>query len=244
MVGFTSLASSGYVYLFDFSDCIRREVKRTTPAECYVPEDCPNAPYSVCNVGVCEHKGVYPFLPKEIVGIIVLPILLGLANIAGIGGGGVVIPLAMGCWGFETTAAVAISNSTVFLGAIIRYSCFSIKEKHPHADRTVIDYNIASIMIPAVFLGSFTGLYLAKLIPEAVITIILTVILFYMTYNTYKKTLSLCKKESQERQNYQEIEEDAMSDKLSSCASNNRSFISKLSRSRLERGYSNQSFTS
>ena len=98
----------------------------------------------------------------------------------------------MGCWGFDTTAAVAISNSTVFLGAIIRFFLFSVKEKHPFADRTVVDYNIVSIMMPAVFLGAFTGLFIAKLIPEALITIILTVILFYMTYTTYKKTMAMC----------------------------------------------------
>ena len=127
-----------------------------------------DAPFNVCSSsGVCEHKGVYPFLKTEIIGIIVLPLLLGMANIAGIGGGGVVIPLAMGCWGFSTPAAVAISNSTVFLGSIIRYLGFSIKEQHPHADKTVIDYNIASIMMPAVFLGSFSGMFLAKLLPEA-----------------------------------------------------------------------------
>jgi uncharacterized membrane protein YfcA len=53
--------------------------------------------------------------------------LLGLANIAGIGGGGLVIPLAMGCWGFSTSEAVAISNSTSFLGAMLRFFGFSVK---------------------------------------------------------------------------------------------------------------------
>lgn len=107
------------------------------------------------------HKNVYPFLPSEIIGIITLPLLLGLANIGGIGGGGLVIPLAIGCWGFSTPEAVSISNSTVFLGAVLRFVGFSRKQKHPNADKTVIDYNLAAIMMPAVFIGAFAGMYVS-----------------------------------------------------------------------------------
>ena len=57
-------------------------------------------------------------------------------------------------------------------------------------------------MIPAVLLGSFSGLYLSEILPEALITILLTLILFVLTYNTYKKTVNLCRKESRERINY------------------------------------------
>lgn len=81
----------------------------------------------MCVQGFCEHKEIAPFLTSEIIGIVTLPLLLGLANIGGIGGGGLVIPLAIGCWGFATTEAVAISNSTVFLGAMLRFFGFSIK---------------------------------------------------------------------------------------------------------------------
>ena len=69
--------------------------------ECRHSDDCSNAPFSVCGEkGMCQHKEIYPFLTTEVIGIITLPILLGLANIGGIGGGGMVIPLAIGCWGF------------------------------------------------------------------------------------------------------------------------------------------------
>ena len=134
-----------------------------------------------------------------------LPILLGLANVGGIGGGGLIIPLAIGCWGFSTPEAVAISNSTVFMGAVLRYFAFSIHEKHPSADKTVIDYNLASIMMPAVMFGSFVGLYLSVMLPAAVSTILLTLIVGYMTLNTYKKMMNLCRKESRERESYQEL---------------------------------------
>lgn len=144
---------------------------------------------------------------SEYVGIVTLPILLGLANVGGIGGGGLIIPLAIGCWGFNTAEAVAISNSTVFMGALIRYIGFSIHEKHPSSPvpKTVIDYDLASIMMPAVMFGAFTGLYLSVMLPAAVTTIVLTLILCYMTWNTTKKMKTLCQKESRERLNYHEL---------------------------------------
>ena len=60
-------------------------------------------------------------------------------------------------------------------------------------------------MMPAVFLGSFSGLYISATLPEPVITIVLTLILIHSTMNTYHKTVALLKKESRERQNYQQL---------------------------------------
>ena len=132
--------------------------------------------------------------------------MLGLANIGGIGGGGLVIPLAIGCWGFSTPEAVAISNSTVFLSSLIRFFGFSIYQKHPNdANRTIIDYNVASIMIPAVLLGGFAGLYITAFLPEAITMILLTVILLYMTYNTFKKMIKVYQKELRELESYTEL---------------------------------------
>lgn len=185
------------------------EVAATDEETCWMASDCSGAPYTVCTEGVCLHKHIHPFLTSEIIGIVTLPFLLGLANIGGIGGGGLIIPLAIGCWGFKTSEAVSLSNSTVFLGSLIRFFGFSIRQKHPNSsqERTIIDYNVASIMIPAVLLGSFSGLYLSALLPEAVTMILMTVLLLFMTYNTYKKMVKLCRKESRERENYTELQQ-------------------------------------
>ena len=66
-------------------------------------------------------------LTTEVVGIIVLPFLLGIANIAGIGGGGLIIPVMISLFGFRTRSSIAISNSTIFMGAMVRYFLFSIQ---------------------------------------------------------------------------------------------------------------------
>jgi uncharacterized membrane protein YfcA len=45
---------------------------------------------------------VLPPLGIEIAAIAILPMLLGLANIGGIGGGGLIIPVAIAMFGFTT----------------------------------------------------------------------------------------------------------------------------------------------
>ena len=72
------------------------------------------------------HKNILPFLAEEVVGIIVLPILLGISNIAGVGGGGLIIPVSVALFGFRTREAIAISNFTIFAGALVRFFFFSV----------------------------------------------------------------------------------------------------------------------
>ena len=62
----------------------------------------------------------------EILGIIILPILLGIASSGGVGGGFLIIPACMTMFGFTTVEAIALSNSTIFIIGIIRYFGFSI----------------------------------------------------------------------------------------------------------------------
>ena len=85
-----------------------------------------------CVEGECLHKNILPILNEEIAGIIILPILLGLCNIGGIGGGGLIIPVSITFFGFSTREAIAISNATIFAGAMTRFFFFSIWEKHPY----------------------------------------------------------------------------------------------------------------
>jgi len=62
----------------------------------------------------------------EIGGIIILPLLLGFANNGGVGGGGLIIPVCIAMFGFTTIQAIALSNATIFAGALVRYLGFSV----------------------------------------------------------------------------------------------------------------------
>ena len=124
----------------------------------------------------------------EWIGIFILMVLLALSNIGGIGGGGIIIPIAISLFGMSTREAIAISNSTIMLGSVARYLLFSAHEKHPEVsivNKTVIDHSLTTIMVPMVLVGSYVGVLLNVLLPEVAIALFMTVLLFYLTFTTF-----------------------------------------------------------
>jgi len=120
---------------------------------CVRDSDCLNAPFFECHKNLCTHKGPFPVLGVEIGGIFVLTLLLALSNMAGIGGGGIIVPLLMAFFKFETKDAIPISGFTILIGSLTRFFV-NIGEMHPDGQSVVIDYNISIIMLPIVIIGS------------------------------------------------------------------------------------------
>lgn len=50
---------------------------------------------------------------------------------------------------------------------------------------TIVDYNLASVMVPLVIFGSFFGTIVSSILPDAVLTIIIGLLLFYLTYDSF-----------------------------------------------------------
>jgi hypothetical protein len=94
---------------------------------CSVQADCPQPTFAKCQDGYCDHKDLLPPASPEILGILILPILLGLANNGGVGGGGLIIPICIALFGFSTIQAIALSNSTIFVGGAVRFFGFSLR---------------------------------------------------------------------------------------------------------------------
>lgn len=72
---------------------------------------------------------------------------------AGIGGGGIIVPLLMAFFDFDTKDAIPISGFTILVGSVTRF-LVNLNEMHPNGQSVVIDYNIAVIMLPTVIIGS------------------------------------------------------------------------------------------
>lgn len=87
---------------------------------------------------------------------------------AGVGGGGIVIPFCMTFFGFTTKGAIALSGFTILSCSVTRY-VFSFNEKHPEKDAVIIDYGLATIMLPIVMMGSMTGVLVNIMFPSLVL---------------------------------------------------------------------------
>lgn len=68
---------------------------------CVEDTDCVDYPSYECQMnpneskGYCRHKGMFPLLGLELIGLVILGLIMMMATVAGIGGGGVVIPICM-----------------------------------------------------------------------------------------------------------------------------------------------------
>ena len=127
---------------------------------------------------ICAHKPFWPLLESEIFPTIFLPFLLGLASVVGLGGGSVVVPVAMCMFHFSSKEAIAISTPIVFMTAIIRFIFFSAWTKHPEVPtKTEIDFNTVRVVYPLFLTGSFFGVIFYIILSEVLLTVLLIVCL-------------------------------------------------------------------
>ena len=97
-------------------------------------EDCVHYPYQQCSGGanpICIHKDIFPVLTTEIIAMILLPPMLAIASVSGVGGGGIFVPIAIGLLLFQVKDAIAMSTAIVFETAILRFAFFSAYKPHP-----------------------------------------------------------------------------------------------------------------
>lgn len=70
-------------------------------------------------------------MTMEIIGFILLAVLMGLCNVAGIGGGAIDVPLVMLFFKFSINEAIAISNMIILMGTVARY-IYKWREMNPN----------------------------------------------------------------------------------------------------------------
>jgi uncharacterized membrane protein YfcA len=152
----------------------------------------------------CVHKPLFPMQPKEWVGTFVFSLIMCLSNVAGIGGGGVAIPLAMYFFNLSTKPAIAISSFAIMISTLARFF-YNFNERHPEKPNSAcIDYNMTNVMMPLTMMGSLIGAFFYLLFPDLVITIILTLLLIVLTMESGRKFVEIYKKENLEMQKKKE----------------------------------------
>ena len=124
---------------------------------CTTEVDCLSG-WEYCKNSKCVHKEVWPLLPLEYVGLVVVFFVLMFTNAGGIGGGGTLLPVAIVFFRFDLKRAIALSNSTICVSAIVRYLMNS-RKPHPlkETNGLLVDYNIGILILPSIFLGVVIG---------------------------------------------------------------------------------------
>lgn len=136
----------------------------------------------------CRHKPAFPLKPKEWVGTVVFSLIMCLSNVAGIGGGGVAIPLAMYFFNLSMKPAIAISSFSIMISTLARFF-YNFNERHPEKKECAcIDYGMTNVMMPLTLLGSLIGAYFYVAFPDLVLQITLTLLLMVLTCESGRKS--------------------------------------------------------
>jgi uncharacterized membrane protein YfcA len=165
--------------------------------ECSTDSDCQLDGWEYCKIdgetqGYCEHKDLFPMKERELWGMIVVFGCLWLANMGGVGGGGMVVPIAMLFFKFDAKNAIALSNFSIFLSSAIRYLLNSPKP-HPlkNGNGLLVDLNLALIMLPMIISGVSFGVIINIVMPDLIICAFFVIMLSYLGSGVVKKALKL-----------------------------------------------------
>lgn len=165
---------------------------------CLVDSDCEYYPYTLCGneTKFCYHKPMFPTTGLEIAGVIVFSFIKAASNVAGIGGGGITIPIVMQFFYFTTKPAIAISSFAILVGSFARFAV-NWREMHPEKPKVVsIDYGMTMVMMPTTLAGAQIGSFILITFPSLAIQIMLTVMLIFLTYKSAVKGVQIYRKET------------------------------------------------
>lgn len=155
----------------------------------------------------CEHKALFPAETREIVGLVTLSILMMLCTVAGIGGGGITIPILQVFFVFEFKQATAVSGISILICSIARY-IYNFGQMHPEKKAVAIDYGLAIIMLPTVMMGSFVGVIMNAAMPDLILQVCLTLLLGFLTVQSAFKAREIMRKENEKIKAKKKAEKD------------------------------------
>ena len=107
---------------------------------------------------------------SEFYGGFLIVLLLTFTNTGGLGGGGIMIPVMLGIFHFDTRNAVTISNASTMISSATR-NIINLKVPHPlkRGTGTITDYSIALLMFPGIVIGTSLGSIVNLSVPGPVI---------------------------------------------------------------------------
>lgn len=143
-----------------------------------------------------DHKALLPLDAADWAGLLVALVGIFLAAGGGIGGGGILVPCFLLIMGFPPGASAALSNCTIFGGAVTNM-VMNVGRRHPAADRPLIAWDIVMAMEPSTMLGALAGALLSVVLPPIVTKALMVVVLGLTTQRTILKGITVYRTEEE-----------------------------------------------
>jgi len=127
-------------------------------------------------------------------------ICAALAMSAGIGGGGLFVPLLILMLHKSVSIATSMSQCLI-AGAAIAGIMYNLQQRHPSRDRPLIDVSLVLFLAPLQMAGALLGNVLNRMLPSVTLIILMVIVLSVSDVKTVVKGWQLWKKESSWQRN-------------------------------------------
>ena len=129
---------------------------------------------------------------------------------AGIGGGGLFVPILMLIVKFPSEYCIPTSKALIF-GGSLAVTLFNIRKRHPFYDRPLINYNVACMIEPISWLGTILGVIFNSVIPAWLLYLVQFILLSYTAYSTLMKGIQDQRKAKAAKENPDSIDTNLIS---------------------------------
>ncbi|ESL06397.1 hypothetical protein TRSC58_05931 [Trypanosoma rangeli SC58] len=176
------------------------DTNRGVCAPCNTSDECyPRA--MECRGGECVAKDLASGF-SALLGVALLCafVVCSIAVLAGVGGGGIHIPMFCLLMGVPMDIAVGLSQSTT-CGQSILNVFLAVQKRFPSAEcsRPLINYQYLTLLIPLGVIGTLIGGVPNKVFPDLVRSILLFILLVIVLYRTALKLITQYKKDQAAR---------------------------------------------
>jgi len=135
---------------------------------------------------------------ESVIGCVSLYVAGVIASAAGVGGGGLNLPILLVVFGWNYTECISLSLATV-MGNYIAQTLLNFDRRHPGSPtRPLIYWDAVLVLLPAQLGGSNIGVLLASVLPTTVLLILAMSIVFYAGYRTVSKGVKYYRLETEQ----------------------------------------------
>eukprot|EP00397_Hematodinium_sp_SG-2012_P016261 GEMP01016584.1.p1 GENE.GEMP01016584.1~~GEMP01016584.1.p1 ORF type:complete len:561 (+),score=103.40 GEMP01016584.1:296-1978(+) len=136
----------------------------------------------------CINRYVFSpdFAVYDVIGLVAWFIAAGLAMSAGIGGGGIFVPLGALLLRFAPKSATSLSQASIF-GASLAGIILNSQNRHPLADRPVIDVDMVLFLAPMEMAGAILGYVIESMCASWFVIVLMVVVLGITGVRTFMK---------------------------------------------------------
>lgn len=110
-----------------------------------------------------------------------MAVMVGAANAGGIGGGALLMPILLIFLKAEVYDAAPLSNFCILLSSLIRFY-MTFNKQHPERPKTLQDYEVATVFMPLMMVGTSLGVIVNVMLPAAIALFLLIVVVTFMIY--------------------------------------------------------------